>query len=155
MPYNGRAVIINKHMKSSIKNSFQYCNIIFLILLVAIPFVSFSQGKEANIWYFGFKAGIDFNAGSPPATLTDSEMNCSSQMGSASIADSLGNLLFYTNGRNIWNKSHLLMVNGDNFGAASSQGAMIIPKDNTLDIYYVFNISWDYPNLEYIFQYSA
>jgi hypothetical protein len=36
----------------------------FIVFLVLIANVVFSQG-EANIWYFGENAGLDFNSGSP------------------------------------------------------------------------------------------
>ena len=35
----------------------------FLCFLMSIPL--FGQG-EANIWYFGENAGLDFNGGTPP-----------------------------------------------------------------------------------------
>ena len=64
------------------------------ILLFFINTICYSQ-KEANIWYFGDKAGLDFNSGSP-VVLTDSEMTTNE--GCATISDNNGNLLFYTNG---------------------------------------------------------
>ena len=45
---------------------------ITLILLLGIN-STFAQG-EANIWYFGENAGLDFNSGSP-VPLTNGQMN--------------------------------------------------------------------------------
>lgn len=115
-----------------------------------------AQGKEANVWYFGWGAGIDFNQGTPPVALTNSQMYImtGATAGSASIADSNGNLLFYSDGENIWNKEHQFMLNGQYIGNNSTQGAMIIPMPGSSHIYYFFNYKWD-PNAgEYIFQYS-
>ena len=44
---------------------------VFLILLFALN--SYSQ-KEANIWYFGENAGLDFNT-NPPSAITDGKIN--------------------------------------------------------------------------------
>jgi hypothetical protein len=41
-------------------------NVFFLFLLCSLA--SFAQG-EANVWYFGEKAGIDFNSGVPVALI--------------------------------------------------------------------------------------
>ena len=49
--------------------------------------------------------------------------------GIAVMNDANGNLLFYTDGRTIWNKNHAQMTNGDNLEGSSSstQSAIIIP----------------------------
>ena len=110
--------------------------IVLLIANCVVPTVSIAQ-KEANIWYFGVDAGLDFNPGAPVA-LTNGVMN--QWEGCASIADANGNLLFYTDGERIWNKNHLQMPNG--FGLkgymSSSQSALIVPKPGSANIYYVF-----------------
>ena len=69
---------------------------------------SYSQG-EANNWYFGNYAGVNFN-GVVPIPLTNGQM--SKQEGCASISDASGNLLFYTNGQLVFNSNHVLMPNG-------------------------------------------
>ncbi|QCR21794.1 hypothetical protein [Pontibacter sp. SGAir0037] len=63
--------------------------------------------------------------------------------GSAVISDKVtGELLFYTNGRNIWNRNHRLMPNGQDFPASctnlSSQPALILPIPGRENIFYVF-----------------
>ncbi|QMU63309.1 MAG: T9SS type B sorting domain-containing protein [Flavobacteriaceae bacterium] len=65
--------------------------------------------KEGDIWYFGNRAGLDFSTGSV-TVLQDSQMDA--RKGSASISDSDGNLLFYTDGLTVWNKNHQVMPNG-------------------------------------------
>ena len=63
-----------------------------------------NSGKEGNIWYFGEYAGLDFNSGSPVA-LTNGQLNTNE--GCATISDNNGNLLFYTDGMTVYNKSHI------------------------------------------------
>ncbi|MBC8319254.1 MAG: gliding motility-associated C-terminal domain-containing protein [Bacteroidetes bacterium] len=113
-----------------------------------------AQGKEANIWYFGWGAGIDFNQGTPPTVLTNSQMYImtSDISGSASIADSTGSLLFYSDGVHIWNKEHQHMQNGQWIGHNSTQGAMIVPMQGNNHLYYFFNYDLNSPG--YDFQYS-
>jgi len=127
---------------------------LILFFVISLPFNSYSQGKEANIWYFGYKAGIDFNSGSPPTTLLNSQMDAG--LGSASIADSTGQLLFYSNGTTIWNKNHVVMQNGDdmNGGTFTTQGAMIVPQPGSNHLYYFFNFIWEFNVFQYHFQYS-
>ncbi|GGF10391.1 T9SS type B sorting domain-containing protein [Flavobacterium limi] len=108
---------------------------IFLILLF-ITFSSFAQG-EANIWIFGNKAGLDFNSGSPVA-ITDGQMNTAE--GCGTISNAAGQLLFYTDGIRVWNKNHQIMPNGKGLKGSSSgsQAALIVPKPESTNIYYIF-----------------
>jgi len=113
-----------------------------------------AQSKEVNMWYFGWGAAIDFNQGTPPVALTDSEMYImtSNLGGSASIADSAGNLLFYSDGEDIWNKEHQYMQNGRWIGHNSTSGAIIVPMQGNNHLYYFFN--HDLASGGYVFQYS-
>lgn len=109
-----------------------------LIILLLFSLGSFAQG-EANIWYFGYKAGLDFNSGSPVA-LTDGQIN--TQEGCASISNSSGQLLFYTDGITVWNRNHQIMSNGTGlFGHDSStQSSTIVQKPNSPNLFYIFTI---------------
>lgn len=128
--------------------------VISLIFFLINISYCYPQGKEANIWYFGWGAGIDFNQGSPPMALTNSQMYniTGNASGSASIADSNGNLLFYSDGEDIWNKEHQFMLNGQNIGYNSTQGAMIALMPGSNQLYYFFN--FEVGSGGYIFQYS-
>ncbi|MEO5674219.1 MAG: gliding motility-associated C-terminal domain-containing protein [Chitinophagales bacterium] len=101
---------------------------------------TFAQ-KEANIWYFGNYAGVDFNSGAP-VVLTNSSM--SAFEGCASIANHNGQLLFYTDGMKVWNKNHQVMVNGTGLdgNSSSTQSGVIIPQPGPANgaIYYIFTV---------------
>jgi gliding motility-associated-like protein len=114
---------------------------IFILLFFTIP--SFSQ-KEAANWYFGVKAGLDFNSGSPVA-LTNGQLNTAE--GCTTISDKNGNLLFYTDGSIVYDKSHQVMPNG--YGLlghnSSTQSAIIVPKPNNPNLYYIFTVDQPLP----------
>lgn len=109
----------------------------FLFLLL-LPIISLAQ-KEANIWYFGTKAGLDFSY-SPPKVLLDGALR--SHEGSAIMADKNGDLLFYTNGETVWNKYHQVMENGTELGGHSSarQSSVIVPKPGDAGLHYLFTM---------------
>ena len=108
------------------------------IIVFFIAINAFSQG-EANNWYFGQNAGLDFNSGSPVA-LTNGQLN--TVEGCASISNSDGDLLFYTDGTNVYNNTHTRMSNGFglNGNPSSSQSAIIVPNPEDINIYYIFTV---------------
>lgn len=116
---------------------------ILFLLFILYPLISFSQ-KEAAIWYFGQNAGLDFNSGTP-VVLTDGQLNTFE--GCATISDFQGDLLFYTDGVSVWDKTHNIMPNGNDLlgNPSSTQSAIIIPKPNNINQYYIFTVD-DNPN---------
>lgn len=111
----------------------------------------YAQG-QGNVWYFGHYAGLDFNT-TPPTPLLDGQLTTSE--GCASIADASGNLLFYTDGIRVWDKTHMQMPNG--FGLlgdpSSAQSGVIVPQPGNDSIYYVFTTP-DYQSPGLGFRYS-
>lgn len=111
--------------------------LLFIYLLSST--IAMAQLENAN-WYFGIQTALNFNDGtSPPTLLTNSAM--STEWSSATISDDLGNLLFYTNGKSIWNASHQIMANGNNIlgNTDISQDVVIVPIPGDPDKYYVFH----------------
>ncbi|MFT3908741.1 MAG: gliding motility-associated C-terminal domain-containing protein [Ferruginibacter sp.] len=124
----------------------------FLLFIIAFLsfFFSFSQQHWNNkIWYYGTYCGLDFNT-TPPTMLLNSAMGASE--GCATMCDVNGNLLFYTEGRTVWNRNHQAMPNGTGLHAhpSSTQAALIVPLPGSDHIYYIFttwglNSSFVYP----------
>jgi len=114
----------------------QLINII--IFSLTLSNVGFTQ-NEANIWYFGENAGLDFNSGSP-AALLDGQL--STLEGCSTISDSNGNLLFYSDGVTVWNRNHDVMLNGTGLNGheSSTHSALVIPKPNDINTYYIFTV---------------
>ncbi|NVO84530.1 T9SS type B sorting domain-containing protein [Hymenobacter terrestris] len=69
--------------------------------------------KFANTWYFGFKAGLDFNMATDsikPTVLTNGAMDAPA--GAGVMSDGSGEILFYSNGETVWNGDGTVMTNG-------------------------------------------
>ena len=90
----------------------------YLLFFLLFFFDNAYTQKEASNWQFGHKhAAFQFHFNDSLEISQDSTGFIIYQT-SASISDSLGNLLFYTNGFSIINTEHELMENGDsiNYG---------------------------------------
>jgi gliding motility-associated-like protein len=111
-----------------------------LILILAMMHCLASSAQQYNNWYFGNSAGISFNPGgiTTPHALTDGT-NAANE-GNSSISDENGNILFYTNGRTVYNRLHQVMLNGDGLNGHPSavQTAVIVPMPGNDSIFYVF-----------------
>jgi hypothetical protein len=97
----------------------------------------YSQG-EFNNWYFGEMAGITFNTPNRiPIFLPRNPIF--QYEGSATISDAMGNLLFSTNGEQIYNYKGFKLNSDKLMGHQSStQSALIAKKPGSSIIYYVF-----------------
>ncbi|MBQ4820259.1 T9SS type B sorting domain-containing protein [Aquimarina sp. MMG016] len=111
---------------------------VYTILFFLSGITAYSQG-EANNWYFGDRAGINFGT-TPPTALTDGRL--STLEGCTTISDATGSLLFYTDGSIIYTRNHDIMQNGTGLKGdeSSTSSALIVPQPNTPNIYIVFTV---------------
>ena len=119
-------------------------------LICLLPFFGFAQG-EFNQWRFGFNAGLDLNF-SPPMSVPGSGLT--SFFPTISVSDSLGNLLFYSNGASVWNKNNVAMQNGGGlYGNSSRQTVYSIKDIGTSNEYFIFTIGpWNFfPSMKGLF----
>ncbi|HAP00423.1 MAG TPA: hypothetical protein DCQ93_00725 [Bacteroidetes bacterium] len=96
--------------------------------------------KQANNWYFGNKAGLNFNGANPVAIGTGQLNN---QEGCSGFSDPhTGQLLFYTEGDTVWNRNNQVMPNGHWLGGcySSTQGALAVPRPGSTSQYYIFTV---------------
>lgn len=95
--------------------------------------------NETTKWYFGAHAALDFMT-NPPTILNNSVMD--KFHGSSSIADANGNLLFYTDGKTVWNKQHAMMANGSLSLSLGNNFAysMIIKQPGNSNLYFIFRL---------------
>ena len=115
------------------KKYFKLC-IVLAITLSSV--ISFAQ-NETKKWLFGATAGIDFVPAGPIPILTGA---MSPWEGCASIANSAGALLFYTDGISVWNKLNLVMPNGTGLmgNSSSTQSGVIVKQPGNPNIYFIF-----------------
>jgi hypothetical protein len=112
----------------------------FLVFFLFLAGSSLSaQLKRSNIWPLGMQVGLDFSNGSPAVISTAATYT----EASSAICDTLGNLLFYTDGLTVYDSTNTPMPNGSGVlgCSSSSQGALIVPFPQHPDVYYVFTTS--------------
>lgn len=112
---------------------------LFFIFFLAFLLPVYAQ-QETSRWFFGKYAGLDFRPGYVVADIRNSVMDV--EGGSASMADSEGNLLFFTNGQTMWNQEFGVMVNGDELAGHphATQSSIIVPQPGPEPVYLVFTL---------------
>jgi hypothetical protein len=122
--------------------------------LTGIAMETVNVAVNFGVWYFGDHAGIVFKE-TGPEYLTDGAMISSE--GCSVMYDQLGEIMFYSNGSNVYDKSHSTMSNG--FGltgnVSSTQSCLIIPKPDDPDEYYIFTSDAIETGLTQGFKYSV
>ena len=110
--------------------------ILLLIGLLLTCAFGYAQREAAN-WYFGNNAGLDFNSGVPEVLLNG---QIKTVEGCEAFSNANGNLLFYTEGNNVWNRFHEIMPNGTGLDGSFSttQSALAVPNPLNNGLYYVF-----------------
>ncbi|WP_282044534.1 hypothetical protein, partial [Winogradskyella flava] len=130
---------------------------ISILALLSFGLALFSQEQTTN-WAFGSNAGLSFDLDTGIVTPTVTAIN--TPEGCSSISDEDGNLLFYTDGRTVWNRNNQIMSNGDYFGntgllgdPSSTSSGLIVPHPTDSDLYYIFTVdephhnnAWAFPN---------
>ncbi|MFQ3576917.1 MAG: PKD domain-containing protein, partial [Cytophagales bacterium] len=109
-----------------------------ILLLATCVNEIFAQG-QTRFWYFGKRAGLDFSTNPPTLLGNGAQNNGDVDEGHSTISDANGNLLFYTNGMNIWNRNHVTMPNGTGLQGhwSSTQCATVFPVPGSTTQYYL------------------
>jgi len=100
----------------------------------------FGQG-EFNNWYFGYHAGLNFSSGNPIILSNCSSLfNC--QNTTATVSDSLGNLLFYAHYSAVFNRNNAIMPNGSGLFGNESVDQPVLPVQKLDDdsVFYLFTM---------------
>lgn len=114
--------------------------ILLLMCLTLVP--GFGQ---SDIWYFGDQAGLDFSSGTPVALNDGASYSLDN---STTASDTLGNLLFYSNGFSVWDANHAVMPNGSGLLGSNNSGqcALAVHRPGT-DEYFLFTVDqWNGAN---------
>jgi gliding motility-associated-like protein len=111
---------------------------IIAILFITLFSKSLLAQYEANVWFFGNQAGLDFNFGTPVV------LNEGPSIGNeaiASISDSLGNFLFCTDSYSVYD-NYGYMQNGTGLETGGLSGRVIVKWPELENIYYIFTSSY-------------
>jgi len=134
----------------------------------------FQPGKHDQVWLIGVDLSntgiylggtiIDFST-TPPA-ISYQERELPIRETAAGICDTNGNILFYSNGINIYNKELEIMVNGNGlnpglisedfaeFGYPLNQGALALPYPGSSYLFYLLHEKRQYGSIVTNFYYS-
>ena len=109
----------------------------FFLFVLLLPLHATAQ-HEGDNWVFGWNAGLRFKPGGAFSYFSGSQ---NTREGISCISDkNTGDLLFYTDGIQVWDRNHNTMPNGNglwgNYSAA--QSGVIIPKPGSDTRYYIF-----------------
>lgn len=110
-------------------------------MIIGLNGIAFGQ-NESDIrrtyhWYFGEHAGLDFSDNTVIKDIT-SQMNA--YEGCATISDTCGSLMYYSNGDTIWNSNHNVILNGTGLMGcwSSTQSVIFVPQPDSDTLIYVF-----------------
>lgn len=111
-----------------------------IVLVIGLLIVNLLPGqiKRTYHWYFGYHCGLDFTSGQP---VSDTTGALESIEGSAVYSDTSGQLLYYSNGEQVWDRNHQVLPNGNGlFGNQSAvQSSVFVPVQGTSIIYLFTN----------------
>ena len=143
-------------LKVSDGSNFRTDSLLFTVLECKLDSSKMSMAH----WYFGNFGSVDFSSGAPIQTTVayqkqtiKGEFSSPGQLlpfiaGTISLSDSLGNLLFYSNGVSVWNNNHQKITTAPMFGASdinASTGFCYIPFPGQKSKYFVAGV---YPDLD-------
>lgn len=109
---------------------------IILLLTFTLIHLFLNAQNETKNWCFGGGQHLLFDIGSVQVL-----SNCaiSTPEAASSISDTIGNLLFYTNGESVWNKMNQVMQNGNGLnGNWSATQCLIVKQPLSNSLYYIF-----------------
>jgi len=119
---------------------------IILIVISVTPVLSqsilercdYMPPHEADIWYFYSNSGLDFNGGTVTPLLDNFVLDLGNS--TSVISDEGGNLLFFTDGQMIWDRTFQVMpfATGLHGNAWTTQSSVIVHSPGSANIYYVF-----------------
>ena len=127
---------------------------LFIICLILLE-LNISAQVLNNTWYFSSTLkGLYFDLSNNSVSITNEHTPMPGSGGSGVAVDSItGNVLFYTNGCSIWDKSHQIMPNGYGLlgDSATIQNGLVCYYPNHPNKYFVISNNGEAPNTGYGF----
>ncbi len=119
---------------------------ILITFFLCLPTSIYAQGEAANWLYQGNILKFSTNSTATIPTIFPLPSSISQlSWGSSTIADKNGNLLFYSDGLNVYNNQHQIMENGGGLRSCAArtncttyQVVLIVPNPAAAHLYYLF-----------------
>lgn len=147
--------IVMTLLKDSLLFSLKSGFVIFLVFLGTNSIAQqptacdYVRPHEADNWTFGQNALLDFFQNNPESKRLGTG-SIELAYGCASISDTDGNLLFFTDGIKLYSSGYYLMDNTDDLtGISSSQSSIFVPVPGNPDKYYLFTVQMYLPIVGY------
>ncbi|MDB5257370.1 MAG: hypothetical protein JWM14_2065 [Chitinophagaceae bacterium] len=131
-------------LKNNYRSSLYFLTLCFSLALGQHK--SYAQ-NEANTWWFGNKAGLDFNT--TPPTVLNTTIPIFTYEGSATISDpATGQLIFATDGITVWYPNGTVVPGGSGLKGnfSSAQSALIVPNPANVNQWFIFTANVNPPN---------
>jgi hypothetical protein len=114
-------------------------NRLLFILILSLLVLPLLAQKQANYWYFGENAGLNFGLG-VPVPLTNGALNTGE--GCSSISSPGGILQCYTDGTYVYDRENNQMLHGNGLlgNYSSAQSGIIVPKPASTTQFYIFTV---------------
>jgi gliding motility-associated-like protein len=118
--------------------------LLLLITLVGWHQTALAQRQLAN-WRFSVQAGLFFPAAGSPTPVANSPLSITGRdgrEGCSAVSDSLGNLLCFTDGEQVWDGTNTLMPNGALMYShvSATQSALLLPSPGSRSQQYLFTV---------------
>ncbi|MBX9852229.1 MAG: T9SS type A sorting domain-containing protein [Cytophagaceae bacterium] len=130
--------------------------VFLLVLTLLLANTSLRAQNLANVWYFGNKTGLQFTGGTVTQLQDGPNLTGATGEGEGctTISDGNGNLLFFTDGDNVYNRNRVVMPAGTGLTGSytAAQSALIIAQPGSVNIT-VGGVT--YPRYYYIFTVDA
>lgn len=112
---------------------------LILILILCTLASDLHAQRQAENWYFGEFAGLNFASGNP-TVLLDGAMQ--TREGCLAVSDTAGRLMFYSDGTRVWTRRHQPMPNGTTLAGdpSSTQSGIVIPWPTRPSLYFIFTV---------------
>ncbi len=116
-------------------------NLVSTSQLITVETCAPILGTESH-WFFPDQCGLEFSTGIPvfdPAADINNTISGAGNETAATQSDANGNLLFYSDGRFVWDYNHQLLPVSLGIGSSSSMGTIFVPHPSLPDEYFLFH----------------
>ncbi|KAF0200219.1 MAG: PKD domain-containing [Bacteroidetes bacterium] len=110
-------------------------------LLAQVNRCSYVIPRHTDNWLFAQNAGLLFDASGDVSANNPSGNNLSFGINFATFSDESGNLLFYTNGRSVYNSNNVQINYGPLLSGSYASSTSIVPNPSSPNQFYIFTTS--------------